>query len=161
MDAAGFYGTGSANQPLGIKNLNGINAVPFTAIQPTFAEIVQLETEVSADNADVDSMAYVANAKFRGHCKTTEKFSGSSGATIWEQGGTVNGYVAEITNQVADGDVFHGNFADMIAAMWGGLDLTIDPYSNSKKGRLRIVAFQDIDFAYRNVESFAYGNKPA
>jgi HK97 family phage major capsid protein/HK97 family phage prohead protease len=161
MDAAGFYGTGSANQPLGIKNLNGINAVPFTAIHPTFAEIVQLETEVSADNADVDSMAYVANAKFRGHCKTTEKFSGSSGATIWEQGGTVNGYVAEITNQVADGDVFHGNFADMIAAMWGGLDLTIDPYSNSKKGRLRIVAFQDIDFAYRNVESFAYGNKPA
>ncbi|MEP1637282.1 phage major capsid protein [Ascidiaceihabitans sp.] len=160
MDFAGFYGSGSANQPLGIKNLSGINAVPFAAIQPDFAEIVQLETEVSADNADVDSMAYIANAKFRGHCKTTEKFAGSSGATIWEQGGTVNGYGAEITNQVADGDVFHGNFADMIAAMWGGLDLTIDPYSNSKKGRLRIVAFQDIDFAYRNVESFAYGNKP-
>lgn len=160
MDHAGFYGTGSANQPLGIKNLSGINAVPFAAIQPTFAELVQLETEVSADNADVDSMAYISNAKFRGHCKTTEKFAGSSGATIWEPGGTVNGYGAEITNQVADGDVFHGNFADMIAAMWGGLDLTIDPYSNSKKGRLRIVAFQDIDFAHRNVESFAYGNKP-
>lgn len=161
MDAAGFYGTGSANQPLGIKNLTGINAVPFAAVQPTFAELVQLETEVSADNADVDAMAYIGNAKFRGHCKTTEKFDGSNGATVWETGGTVNGYNAEITNQVADGDVFHGNFADMIAAMWGGLDLTIDPYSNSKKGRLRIVAFQDIDFAYRNVESFAYGVKPA
>lgn len=157
MDAAGFYGTGTANQPLGIKNLTGINAVIFGAVQPTFAELVQLETEVSADNADVDSMAYIGNAKFRGHCKTTEKFGGSNGATIWEPGGTVNGYRAEITNQVIDGDVFHGNFADMIAAMWGGLDLTIDPYSNSKKGRLRIVAFQDIDFAYRNVESFAYG----
>lgn len=81
--------------------------------------------------------------------------------TMPSSGWWVNGYGAEITNQVADGDVFHGNFADMIAAMWGGLDLTIDPYSNSKKGRLRIVAFQDIDYAYRNVESFAYGNKPA
>lgn len=161
MDTAGFYGSGSANQPLGIKNLTGINAVEFAAVQPTFAELVQLETEVSADNADVESMAYIGNAKFRGHCKTTEKFAGSNGATIWESGGTVNGYAAEITNQVADGDVFHGNFSDMIAAMWGGLDLTIDPYSNSKKGRLRIVAFQDIDFAYRNVESFAYGVKPA
>lgn len=160
MDYAGFYGTGSANQPLGIKNLAGINAVPFAAIQPTFAEIVQLETEVASDNADVDSMAYIGNSKFRGHCKTTEKFAGSSGATIWEQGGTVNGYGAEITNQVTDGDLFHGNFADLIAALWGGLDLTIDPYSNSKKGRLRIVAFQDIDYAHRNVESFAYGNKP-
>jgi Phage capsid family./Caudovirus prohead protease. len=158
MDYAGFYGTGSANQPLGIKNLTGINAVVFAAANPTFEELVQLETEIAADNADVDSMAYIGNAKFRGHCKTTEKFAGSSGATIWEPGGTVNGYQAEITNQVIDGDVFHGNFADMIAAMWGGLDLTIDPYSNSKKGRLRIVAFQDIDFAYRNVESFAFGN---
>ncbi|KPU84845.1 hypothetical protein JI58_01310 [Marinosulfonomonas sp. PRT-SC04] len=160
MDLAGFYGTGSANQPLGIKNLAGINAVPFAGIQPTFAELVLLETEVASDNADVDSMAYIGNAKFRGHCKTTEKFAASSGATIWEPGGTVNGYNAEITNQVADGDVFYGNFADMIAGMWGGLDLTIDPYSNSKKGRLRIVAFQDIDFAHRNVESFAYGKKP-
>lgn len=158
MDYAGFYGTGSANQPLGIKNLTGINAVTFAAANPTFADLVQLETAISADNADVDSMAYIGNAAFRGHCKTTEKFASSSGATIWEPGGTVNGYRAEITNQVADGDVFHGNFADMIAAMWGGLDLTIDPYSNSKKGRLRIVAFQDIDFAYRNVESFALGN---
>lgn len=160
MDHAGFYGTGTANQPLGIKNLNGINAVAFAGVNPTFAELVQLETEVSADNADVDAMAYIGNAKLRGHCKTTERFAGSSGATIWEQGGTVNGYRAEITNQVNDGDVFHGNFADMIAAMWGGLDLTIDPYSNSRKGRLRIVAFQDIDYAYRNVESFAYGAKP-
>ncbi|MEH6834001.1 phage major capsid protein [Falsihalocynthiibacter arcticus] len=161
MDLAGFYGTGTANQPLGIKNLSGISAVDFAAVQPTFAELVELETLVSADNADVDSMAYIGNAKFRGHCKTTEKFATSNGATVWEQGGTVNGYTAEITNQVSDGDVFHGNFADMIAAMWGGLDLTIDPYSNSKKGRLRIVAFQDIDFAHRNIESFAYGTKVA
>ena len=157
MDKAGFYGTGSANQPLGIKNLTGINAVVFAAQQPTFGELVELETAIASDNADVDSMAYISNAAFRGHCKTTEKFAGSNGMTIWEPGNTVNGYRVEITNQVVTGDVFHGNFSDMIAGMWGGLDLTIDPYSNSKSGRLRIVAFQDIDFAYRHVESFAYG----
>lgn len=160
MDHAGFYGTGTSNQPLGLKNLTGINAVPFVAVQPTYNELVKMETEVASDNADVDSMAYIGNASFRGHCKTTEKFSGSNGATIWEPGGSVNGYRSEITNQVATGDVFHGNFADAIAAMWGGLDLTIDPYSNSKKGRLRIVAFQDIDWVFRNVESFCYGVKP-
>jgi len=160
IDHAGFYGTGSANQPLGIKNVPGVNAVPFAAVQPTFAELVGLESEVAADNADVDSMAYVANAKFRGHCKTTEKFGGSNGATIWEQGNTVNGYRTEITNQIVDGDVFHGNFADMLIATWGGLDLTVDPYSNSKKGRVRIVAFQDVDNGFRHNESFAYGAKP-
>jgi HK97 family phage major capsid protein len=156
-DHAGFYGTGSSNQPLGIKNVSGISAVEFAAAQPTFAELVAMESEIASDNADVNSMAYIANAKFRGHAKTTEKFDGTSGATIWEQGNTVNGYRTEITNQVTNGDVFHGNFGDMVAAMWGGLDITVDPFSNSKKGRVRIVAFQDFDFAYRNVESFAYG----
>ncbi len=159
-DHTGFYGSGTGNEPLGVKNLSGINATAFAALQPTFAELVDMESQIASDNADVNAMAYIGNAVFRGHCKTTEKFDGTSGATIWEQGNTVNGYRTEITNQVARGDVFHGNFGDMVAAMWGGLDLTVDPYTHSKKGRVRIVAFQDFDFAYRNVESFAYGTQP-
>ena len=158
-DHTGFYGTGTGNEPLGVKNLSGINATAFAALQPTFAELVDMESQIASDNADVNSMAYIGNAVFRGHCKTTEKFAGTSGQTIWEQGNTVNGYRTEITNQTANGDVFHGNFGDMVAAMWGGLDLTVDPYTHSKKGRVRIVAFQDFDFAYRNVESFAYGSQ--
>ncbi len=161
VDHTGFYGAGTPTTPLGIKNIPGINAVPFAEVQPNWQEIVQLETEISSDNADVASMAYIGNSKFRGHCKSTEKFAGSSGRTIWESGNTVNGYRSEITNQVANGDLFHGNFADMVIASWGGLDLTVDPYSNSKKGRVRIVAFQDFDFAYRHVESFAFGKKAA
>jgi HK97 family phage major capsid protein len=160
MDYAGFYGTGSATMPLGLANLSGINAVPFSGVQPTYAELVQMETEIASDNADVDSMAYVANAAFRGAMKTTQKFEGTNGSPVWEEGGTVNGYRAEITNQAAAGDTFFGNFADMLVGMWGGLDLTVDPYSMSKKGRLRIVAFQDADIAYRHVESFALGRKP-
>lgn len=159
-DHTGFYGAGSATEPLGIKNLAGINATAFAALQPTFPELVDMESQISSDNADVNSMAYIGNAKFRGHCKTTEKFAGTSGATIWERGNTVNGYRTEITNQVDDGDVFHGNIGDMVAAMWGGLDLTVDPYTHSRKGRIRIVAFQDFDYAYRHVESFSYGVRP-
>lgn len=160
IDSAGFYGDG-VKKPLGIKNLDGLNAVDFAAVQPTFAEIVQMESEISADNADAESMAYVGNSKFRGHAKTTEKFAGANGATIWESGGQVNGYRAEITNQIADGDLFHGNFADAIVGAWGGLDLTVDPFTHSTKGRLRIVAFQDVDVAFRHVESFCYGVKQA
>jgi hypothetical protein len=39
--------------------------------------------------------------------------------------------------------------------MWGGLDLTVDPYSGSSAGTVRVVALQDVDIALRNVESFA------
>ena len=78
-----------------------------------------METKISQGNADVLSMAYVANAGFRGHAKTTLKFEGVSG-TIWEPGNTVNGYRTEITNQINAGDVFMGNFADLVVLMWGG-----------------------------------------
>lgn len=165
IDYAGYYGTGTSNQPLGLANYTGINAVDFAAANPTYAELVQMETEIAADNADVNNMAYVLNARGRGAAKTTPKFaSGSSVAdagVIWEPGNTLNGYRAEVTNQVQDGDVFFGNFADLVVGMWGGLDMTVDPYSLSKSGGLRIVVFQDVDFAVRRVESFCLGRNAA
>lgn len=165
IDSAFFYGTGTSNQPIGIKNATGINAVDFGGSGlvagagglPSYSEVVQMESEISADNADVASMAYVMGSGMRGHFKTTEKFSGSNGATIWEAGNTVNGYRTEVTNQIVAGDLFFGNFADAMIGMWGGLELNADPYTHSAKGRLRIVAMQDVDFVLRRVESFCYG----
>lgn len=161
IDKAGYYGSGLNGEPLGVANVTGIHAVPFAiAGKPTFAELVAMETEISADNADVQSMALVANARFRGHAKTNRKFPDAvDGGTIWEPGNTVNGYRTEITNQIADGDVFFGNFGDTIVGLWGGLELAVDPYTHSRRGRIRLTAFQDVDFAHRRAESFALGRK--
>lgn len=158
IDLAGYYGTGTGNQPRGLKNYTGINAKDFATTWPTYAELVAMESEVSADNADLGQMGYIGNSKFRGNCKTTPKFGTGTEAVIWESGGTVNGYRTEITNQLIDGDVFFGNFADLIIGLWGGLDLTVDPYSLSKSGGLRVVVFQDVDFALRRVESICWGS---
>lgn len=159
IDFAGYYGSGAANQPRGIKNYTGINAVDFAAALPTFKELVDMESLIAADNADIGQMGYIGNAVFRGHCKTTAKFGTGTESTIWEPGNTINGYNTEISNQISAGDVFFGNFADMLIGMWGGLDLTVDPYSLSKSGGLRIVVFQDVDFVLRRVESFCWGSQ--
>ncbi|WP_228368238.1 phage major capsid protein, partial [Klebsiella pneumoniae] len=94
LDLAGIYGTGSTNQPKGLKLQTGINAVDFAAAgKPTFAELVDMETQIALDDADVDSMAYAFNAGIRGYTKTALKFPGVNGSqTIWEPGKTVNGY---------------------------------------------------------------------
>lgn len=158
IDVAYYYGTGSEYQPKGLLNYSGINGQVFAnGMAPTFAELVGMETQIATDNADVSNMAYVANAKFRGHAKTAVKFASAGSATIWEQGGTVNGYRTEITNQIQDGQVFFGNFKDSIIALWGGLDVTVDPYSLSKSGGTRIVVFQDCDMNLRRLESFCLG----
>lgn len=161
IDKAALYGTGANGQPTGLINITGVNAVNFAAENPTFAEVVAMETAIKASNADVSSLLYLMNAAGRGHCKTTQKFSGSNGATIWEPGNTVNGYGTGVSNQIDAGNYFFGAWAEMLVGMWGGLDLTIDPYTHSSKGRLRVVAFQDVDVTVRHAASFAVGKKPA
>jgi len=164
IDLKGYYGTGSSDTPTGIKATSGINSFYWaTDNTPLFTEFVRAETEIASDNADVESMAYVTNPVIRGYAKGARKIATSTDSTtIWEPGNTINGYRTEITNQIATGDVFFGNFADLWIGLWGGLDITVDPYTNSKKGRIRIVGFQDIDFAVRRAASFCYiGNDPA
>lgn len=165
IDHAGFYGTGTGDEPRGIKNYTGIGAQVWKGDFMSYEEAVALESEIAADNALVDRMAYVFDARGRGKAKTTPKFmegqSVGQAGLLWEPNGTVNGYRAAVTNQIKTGDAFFGNFNDFIIAMWGGLDLTIDPYALSLSGGLRIVVMQDLDFGMRRVESFAYGTKAA
>lgn len=158
-----LYADGSAKMPIGLKYIPGINAVSFaSAGKPTFKEFVQLETEIAADDADVESMRYLLNARTRGYCKTAQKMDGTAdSATIWENNGTVNGYQTITTNHVEPNDVFFGNFSDMLLGMWGGLDLTVDTTTKCDTGITRLVAFQDFDIAVRNAESFSVGTTAA
>lgn len=158
IDRVGLYGQGSATQPTGIKNTNGINNVAFVGTTPTFAEIVSLETKVAAANADLGTLAYAANASMRGNLKTATKVTGYPDY-IWEGSDTpVNGYRTEVSNQIASGDVFFGNWAEVFIGFWSGLDLLVDPYSNSTSGSIRVVALQDTDIAIRHPVSFVRGN---
>lgn len=163
IDRVAIYGTGTEFQPKGVKNYTGIHGVTFgsnggAAGKPSFAELVDMETQIALSNADVDGMSYAFNAAIRGYAKTTLKFPGVNGSqTIWEPGNTVNGYETDVTNQIASGDVFFGNWMDLVVAMWGGLELRVDPYALSTSGGLRLIALQDIDINLRRVESFTYG----
>jgi HK97 family phage major capsid protein/HK97 family phage prohead protease len=159
IDTAFFYGDGLNAAPKGIKNAAGINSLFWAASNaPTFAELVKMETEVANDNYSTDGSVYVMNSALRGYLKTTKKF-GNSGAdtTLWEPGNTLNGYRTEVSNQIAAGDIFFGDFSQAIIGLWGGLEITMDPYTHSDKGRLRLVAMQDVDFAVRQPVAFCYG----
>jgi HK97 family phage major capsid protein/HK97 family phage prohead protease len=156
IDAAGLYGTGASNEPLGLKNTTGIGTVDFAAAAPTFAEVVDLESDVATANALLGSPVYLMNAAMRGNLKTTKKDAGS-GIFIMENG-EVNGYRGVLSNQVASGDLWFGNFADLIIGYFSGLDLMVDPYTHSTSGTVRVVAMQDCDIAIRHPESFSRGN---
>jgi HK97 family phage major capsid protein len=166
IDLAGINGSGASNQPTGVLNVSGIGSVAggTNGLAPTFAHIVELETDVAVANADIGSLGYMTNAAVRGKLKTTEKAS-STGQFVWE-GGELNGYRAKVSNQVPSNltkgtssgvcsAIIFGNWADLIIGMWGGLDLMVDPYTGSTAGTVRVVALQDVDVAVRHAESFS------
>jgi HK97 family phage major capsid protein len=157
IDRAALYGLGNTNQPQGLKLITGINTKDFNAAAPTYAELVEMETLIAADNADIGAISYVTNSTIYGGFKTTEKAS-STAQFVLEPGGTVNGYNVVRSNQVASGDVFLGVWNQMIMGMWGALDLQVNPYALDTSGGVRVTALQDVDVAVRHPEAFTRGN---
>ena len=145
---------------MGIVNSNP-NLVNFAAVNPTYLEIVAMETALGEANIDEAAAAYVGRAAFRGYAKGARKFADGNDGCIWENGGTVNGYACDITNQIVAGHLFFGDFSQLVIGLWGGLDLMVDPFTDSRKGRLNITAMQDVDFVVRRSEAFSFGRKPA
>ena len=161
IDLAGLEGSGSSGQPTGILNTSGINSVTnFAAANPTFAEVVTLETALAEDNALMGNLAYILPASMYGALKTTEKASGTAQFVV-EPGGTINGYRSIVSNQCTAGNLYMGNFADLLVGFFGGLDLVVDPYTASTTGTVRVVALQSMDVAVRHAVSFAVGNDGA
>ncbi len=172
IDLVALTGPGNAFRPRGIINTTGVadGDMDTNGGHPDWFHIVQLETLVAAANADIGTMGYLTNAKVRGLLKTTEKATGTA-QFIWENSsvpgeGVMNGYPARVSNQVPSNltkgnatavcsAIFFGNWADLILAFWGGLDVLVDPYSNSKSGTVRVVTHQDTDVAVRHAESFS------
>jgi HK97 family phage major capsid protein len=173
-DYAVLNGTGVDNEPLGILNTPGIGSVVggTNGAAPDWANIVSLESAVSAQNADVGSMGYMVNSKTRAKLKQTEK-SSNTAKFIWETGeskepgiGEVNGYKAGVSNQLpSDLDkgtstgvcsaIIFGDWSSCIVGEWAALDLLVDPFTGSSSGTVRVVAFSDCDVAIRHPESFA------
>ena len=153
IDLGALAGSGTSGQPTGIANTSGINTTTFAAANPTWAEIVAMESAVANDNALNGSLGYICRPADFGTLKTTEKATGTAQFVV-SPDNSMNGYNVIRSNQVTSGDFYFGNFADLLVGMYGGLDITVDPYSLSSSGGVRIVALQTVDVAVRHAVSF-------
>ena len=171
IDLAALHGGGS-EEPTGLASVSGIGSVAggTNGLAPTYAHILELEQDVAVANADIGSLGYLTNPKVRYKLKQTYTNATYGDKPIWMGGvngmGEVNGYKAGCTNQVSSAltkgtssgvcsAIFFGNWADLILATWGGLDLIVDPYSLSNYGILRIVGLQAVDVNVRHAGSFS------
>lgn len=174
IDLAVVSGTGAAGQPRGILNTPGIGSVALGANGgvPSWNAIVQLETEVAQDNADIGSMAYLTNAKARGKLKTTVKSASSVSEFIWQDTqiadgmGMMNGYKAASSNQIPStftkgtgtnlSAILFGAWNQIVIGEWGILEVLPNPYgAGYNSGAVDIRVMQTLDVAIRYPEAFA------
>lgn len=155
IDRAVMYGTGSNGEPLGLRNTTGVQTQTVSvAGQPTFAELIGFETKIAQQNADFGTLCYVTTPGVRGFMKGQPKVTNQA-VFLWDGGANpVNGYRAEVSQQIASNEIWFGNWADLVIGMYSGLDLMVDPYTFSTSGTVRIAALQDLDVAVRRPVSF-------
>jgi HK97 family phage major capsid protein/HK97 family phage prohead protease len=153
IDDGALEGSGSSGNPTGITNTSGINSVSLSsAAAPTFAEMVSMETSVRVDNALLGDLAYIVHPTNYGTLKTTEKATNTAQFVAVDD--VINGYKVIVSPQLTANNYVFGNFSDLLIGMFGGLDIVVDPYSNSTSGTVRVVALQSVDTAVRHAVSF-------
>ena len=159
IDNAALYGTGATGQPRGIANQTGIISKTFVAANPTYIELVNMIKQVMDANALTGMPSWLFGADGWEALSTTAKqASGAEGNFILGDNNTVKGYGSRMSTQVTAGDYFFGDFSQLLVGEWGGMELNVDPYTHSLKGRIRFVGFKTVDTAVRHPECFALGN---
>lgn len=173
LDRVILAGTGTNNQPTGILNSAAeVYAIGTNGAALDWADVVNMEALLGADNADDGALAYVTTKQAR--AKMNQTFlTQYSEKTLWANNpsgslpgeGIVNGHRAVATtllpSNLTKGDgsnlsaMIFGNWSDIIIGQWGaGIDLVLDPYAHSTSGGLLISAFMDVDVCIRHPESF-------
>ena len=174
LETAAIKGGGS-NEPVGIignANVNVTfaggatsNATNANGIAPVWADVVNLMKAV--ENANGNGVAYLTNPLVKAKLQTTARqSSGVEGNFIWPSGGTdLNGYNVQTTTLVPSNlskgssstlsAMIFGDFSKMAIANWGGMELTVDPYSGATAGLTNVVLNAYLDCNLLNPTAFA------
>jgi HK97 family phage major capsid protein len=126
--------------------------VNATAATITHAGVVAMEQALEEKNVSGD-FKFIVSPSIKAKLKTTALDAGS-GKFLME-GNEVNGYPV-LSTSACSGIIF-GNFADLVIAQWGAIDLTIDPYTQAANGAIRLVINAYFDAKPRRTEAFVAG----
>lgn len=137
---------GSATQPAGI----------FYTIKPTavadFAALVNKEADVDDANV-IGECKYILSNKAKAALRSMAK--GTKSTQLVYENGAVDGTVALNTSNVAGNNYVYGDFSNLAICSWGGVDLTVDPYTKAADGMIRIVVNMYVDAQVLRSAAFA------
>ena len=139
---------GSATQPAGL----------FATIKPTavadFAALVNKESDVEDANV-IGECKYILSNKAKAALRSMSK--GTKSTQLVYENGSVDGTQALNTSNIAGKNYVYGDFSNLAIGSWGGVDLTVDPYTKAADGMIRIVVNMYVDAQVLRSAAFATG----
>ena len=169
-DRAILFGTGASNQISGINAITNLQESLWPADGGTpvasnfdYDSLLEAEEIISNEDALMGMVAWIVSPRIRRYGRETAELGAGTARPIWRMGRMID-YEAYVTTQVityaTDGSIsdqetgFLANWQEMMAGMWGGIDVLVNPYSKDKEGIVRITTGQMCDIAPRHDESF-------
>jgi len=139
--------TGSAKKPEGLFNGVSADSAPIN-----YKGIVAMEESLESANV-TGNLAFVVAPNTKSVLKTTLKNTGVQGYLM--DGDEIDGIKVYCTSACTSNGMVLGNFADYVIGQWGGIDLTVDPYTQAANGKIRLVINAYFDAKPRRTAAFA------
>lgn len=153
-DKAVLEGTGSP-QPTGIANTSNIGS--FNGPGISYNDILSAISDIEVANASVQTLKWITDPTVKAVLRGRPKETGYP-EFLMAADGTIESYQALITNQMTAGTMLFGDFSQVILAMFGGLDLLIDPFSKMEQSLVRFYVEQRVDVGVRQPGAFTYAS---
>lgn len=171
LDRTIGFGSGIGEEPLGILShpevLSIILGTNGGALD--WAGYIDMQAEVDNANAMMgNSFCYVMNSRSKAKAMKTLDHNTGTGSWIWQPGsngdGMIAGYAAKCSNQIPNNltkgtasnltATFFGDFSKVLMGIWSGLDVMVDPYSESSNAIIKIIAKQLVDLQVSRGQHF-------
>lgn len=146
--------------PTGVFVAAALDAVSLSA-NPTFKEVVSLETEVMAHNIELDADgfgAYIISTAMRGKLKTTPIEAGETKMIL--EGDLMNGYPVIVSNYMDANTIGFGFFEYSVVSQFGDFNLIFDPITGAGENEVKFVGNTEVDITLLRPEAFVVGQIP-
>lgn len=158
VEQAFFQGSGVSGQPLGLKNISGINTVSFSSSTDItkWSKLQEMVKEIEIDNANIANLVWVMHPtdyQILAAIQLPQAASSqgypvlSVGNVVEKQPRSLYGYPIFTTTNITAGTLFLFDPADVVFADWGPMELraTSEGATLALADMTLVTAFQEVD----------------
>lgn len=154
VDSATIRGSGVSGQPMGLDNVTGVGTVAGASLG--LAGLLETQTDLATANVMPLRGGYVTTPAVAALMIAEVLYANTASpawiGNVWN--GTMLGFPAMSTNQVAAATMYFGDWSKLVVGEWGVLEIDTNPYASFAAGIIGVRALYSVDVGVRLPTAF-------